>query len=388
MKKGFVSIFKKECIRIFSSPRLLLLMIGIPALLFFFYSSLLSENVARNLPVTLLDLDKSSVSRQLVRMIDANATMDIAYEVTDELEGQRTVRTGKSFALIVIPKDFHKNVQNGLAPNVMCYFNGQYLLPAGLIQRDFQLIAGSFAAGAQIEILKKKGMMPEQTKGVITPIGTDSHTLFNPFLNYGAYLNLGFLPMAFQIVVMIVSIYALGNVLKYKRGHELLEQANNKVFVAIVGKLLPYTIVFFIVGFFMNSLLFYKIQAPLNGSFAFINLITLSFIIVCQSMALFVTSVVTSLRTAMTIGGGYTALAFSFTGYTFPPEGMSNFVQGLNYIFPFHSYLRFVISYAVRGISFNGMQRTYLIVLSVFVVIGIISAPIYYLRLKKGGYNV
>ncbi|MTG97694.1 ABC transporter permease [Myroides sp. BIT-d1] len=363
-------------------------MIGIPALLFFFYSSLLSENVARNLPVTLLDLDKSSVSRQLVRMIDANATMDIAYEVTDELEGQRTVRTGKSFALIVIPKDFHKNVQNGLAPNVMCYFNGQYLLPAGLIQRDFQLIAGSFAAGAQIEILKKKGMMPEQTKGVITPIGTDSHTLFNPFLNYGAYLNLGFLPMAFQIVVMIVSIYALGNVLKYKRGHELLEQANNKVFVAIVGKLLPYTIVFFIVGFFMNSLLFYKIQAPLNGSFAFINLITLSFIIVCQSMALFVTSVVTSLRTAMTIGGGYTALAFSFTGYTFPPEGMSNFVQELNYIFPFHSYLRFVISYAVRGISFNGMQRTYLIVLSVFVVIGIISAPIYYLRLKKGGYNV
>lgn len=388
MKKGFISIFKEECIRIFTSIRLLLLMLGVPVFLFFMYSNLLSEGVARNLPITLLDLDKSSLSRQFARMVDANATMEIAYEVADEWEGQQTIRTNKSYALIIIPRDFQKHAQKGLAPNITCYYNGQYLLPAGLIQRDFQLVAGSFSAGAKIEVLKKSGNMPEQAMGNVMAIGNENHTLFNPYLNYGAYLNLGFLPMAFQIIVMIVTIYALGNTLKYNKGRELLKQTDNNIVAIVFGKILPYTIVFFIVGYFMNSIIFYKVEAPLNASFFMVNMITLSFIVVCQAIAIFITSIVTSLRTAMTIGGGYTALAFSFAGYTFPPEGMSGFVQGLNYIFPFHSYLRFVINYAVRGISFNAMQSAYMLVFVIFLLLGLLSIPLYYRRLKKGGYNV
>lgn len=388
MKKGFWSIFKGEFRRIFTSPRLLVLMLGVPLILFIYYASLLGKGVSRDLPITLLDLDKSHLSRQFARTLEATSTMNIAYEVTDELEGQGTVRRGESFAMIIIPKDFQKNVQKSVYTNITCYYNGQYLLPAGLILRDFQLTAGAFAAGARIQTLQQGGAMLEQAVTMVTPVGTDSHVLYNPYTSYEYYLTVAFMPMAFQIVIMVVSIYVFGSVLRFRKGRELLVQGNGNIFTIILGKILPYTTIFFIIGFFMNSLLYYKIGIPLQGSFFIVNLFFLSFIVVCQSMAFFLASVMFSMRTALTIGGSYAALAFSFAGYTFPPEGMSAFIRGFNYIFPFHAYMRFTVDYVVRGFAYNSVQQTYVITLAVFVCIGIIGIPFYYDKLKRGGYNV
>lgn len=363
------------------------LILGVPVLLFLFYASLMAKGVPHDMPVTLLDYDKSKLSRQLAIMIESSSTMKIDYEVSDELAGQKTIRRGDSFAFIVIPKDFQKNVQKGVETNITCYYNSQYLLPSGLIQRDFQLIAGTLAAGARILTLTQGGQGPQQALGSVMPINTDTHVLYNPYTSYNYYLNLAMMPMALQIIIMVVSIFAFGSVLKYNEGKELIAQANDKIYVAIFGKILPYTLLFCLVGFFMNSLLFYKLGVPLKGSFLVINLFFCVFVIVCQSMALFLTTLLSSMRTALTIGGSYAALAFSFAGYTFPPEGMSPFIQGLNYIFPFHSYMRFVVNYAIKGVSYNSDQRGYLISFAVFVLIGVVSIPFYYKRLKKGDYH-
>lgn len=388
MKKGFWSIFKGECTRIFTSPRLLVLMLGVPLILFIYYASLLGKGVSRDLPITLLDLDKSKLSRQFARTLESTSTMKIAYEVADEIEGQGTVRRGESFAMVVIPKNFQKNVQKSVYTNITCYYNGQYLLPAGLILRDFQLTAGAFAAGARIQTLQQGGAMMEQAVTMVSPVATDSHVLYNPYTSYEYYLTIAFMPMAFQIVIMVVSIYVFGSVLRYRKGRELLVQGNGNIFTIILGKILPYTIVFSIIGFFMNALLYYKIGIPFHGSFFVVNLFFLSFIVVCQSMAFFLASVMFSMRTALTIGGSYAALAFSFAGYTFPPEGMSAFIRGFNYIFPFHAYMRFIVDYVVRGFAYNSVQQTYVITLAVFVCVGIIGIPFYYDKLKRGGYNV
>src|SRR5690606_26813591 len=114
----------------------------------------------------------------------------------------------------------------------------------------------------------------------------------------------------------------------------------------------------------------------------------LSFILICQSMALFLASVMSSLRTALTIGGSYAALAFSFAGYTFPPDGLSTFTQYFSYIFPFTYYIRFTVNYAIRGITFNSEQLHYMIALTVFACIGVIGILLYNKKLQKGGYDI
>jgi len=137
----------------------------------------------------------------------------------------------------------------------------------------------------------------------------------------------------------------------------------------------------------MNALLYYKLGIPLRGSFLGVNIIFFAFVIVLQSLGLFIASITTSFRTALTIGGDYTALAFSFAGYTFPALGMNKFIQYLCYIFPFTSYMRFIVDYAVRGITYNDNQKAYIIGFAIFAIFGIIGVPFYHIKLKKGCYD-
>ena len=184
-----------------------------------------------------------------------------------------------------------------------------------------------------------------------------------------------------------MAIYTFGLVRRRNKGQVLLAKAGGRVYIAIFGKMWPYTVVFFALGFLMNAILYYKIGTPLQGSFLGVNLIFFAFVIVLQSVGLFIAAITTSFRTALTIGGDYTALAFSFAGYTFPAIGMSKFIQVLCFIFPFTSYMRFVVDYGIRGIAFNDTQKGYIIALGVFALFGIIGVPLYHKKLKKGHYN-
>ena len=385
--KGFLSIFKRELAQLFSSPKLLFLVFGVPIMLFVYYAVLLNEGVAKDLPVTLLDQDKSSLSRQFARMIDATPTMQIAYEVNDLKEGENTIKRVESYALIVIPKDFAKDVQKNAQTELLCYYNGQFLLPGGLILRDFQVVAGMLAAGARVTTLEQGGLMPQQALGMVTSVNVDSHVLYNPFTSYEYYLTVGLMPMAFQIMIVVVTIFAVGGDLKYQRGRQLLEETGGSVIAVVFGKILPYTLIFFVIGVFMNAMLFGEIAVPLKGSLFGVNLFFLLYIIVSQAMAFFIASIMPSFRAALSIGGSYAALAFSFAGYTFPPEGMSTFIQGFSYLFPFHAYMRFNVNYAIRGITYNSDQLNYLIAMAVFIALGILVLPLYYSKLKKGGYG-
>jgi len=387
VRKNFLNIFLDEWVKIFSTPRLLFILFGVPIFVFAFYTSLMEQGVPTKLPVAILDQDKTPISRQLGMMLNASSTIDLAYYVNDELQGESLVRTNEAYALIIIPKDFQKNILKGNYTSVSCFYNGQYLLSGAIIMKDFQTVAQTFMAGVVLESLQQKGLSPKQAMGAVLPINTDLHVLYNPYTSYNYYLNIAFMPMALQIMVIIMSVYTFGLVLKRQKGQELLEKSGNKVYVVILGKILPYTIIFFALGFFMNALLYYKIGVPLLGSFTGVNLIYCAFVIILQGVGLFIASITTSFRTALTIGGDYAALAFSFAGYTFPAIGMSTFIQYLCYVFPFTSYMRFIVDYAVRGIAFNSDQKGYAIAFAIFAILGVIGVPLYHKKLKKGGYS-
>ena len=174
MKKGFLAIFKEEVYRLFKTPRLLLLTFGVPLFLFIFYASLFNQGVPTNLPIVVLDSDKSQLSRQFKMMIESTSTLSILEEVTDELAGEKLVRKGDAYAFVIIPKDFQKSIQKNDYTSVTCYYNGEYILPGGLIMEKFQTLAMMFAAGARIETLEQGGLKHDQDLGMVKIINTNS----------------------------------------------------------------------------------------------------------------------------------------------------------------------------------------------------------------------
>ena len=91
------------------------------------------------------------------------------------------------------------------------------------------------------------------------------------------------------------------------------------------------------------------VGTPLNGSLAVILAGTLLFILSYQSISVLIVSLLANLRLSLSIGGGYSVLAFTFSGLTFPMMAMYPWVQAFSKIFPFTFYTDIFIDQALRG---------------------------------------
>lgn len=380
-------IFIQELKRIFKSPKRLFLIVLVPMLFFGFFGYVFREDTPKNLPVALTDYDQSPMSRQLVRWLDATTIMQISETAESPKAIENQLKRGDVYAYIIIPNDFEKNILQGQTTQALCYTNGNYMMPAGFIQSAFMQAVGTLSAGIDINKRMKQGTPQNQALAEVQSIRNDAHTLYNPYKNYNFFLSMGFVPLFFQMFVMIISIYTLGAMFKYRQARHQLKLAGGNSWALLLGKTLPYTFIFCILALLMDIYLFKVIGIPMQTS-NYLATVFISFLLVLvnQSLAVFFVSVTADLRSALTYGGGFAALAFAFSGYTFPLGAMPEAVQYLAKIFPFTHFIQSYINTAVRGLPLSYSTEN-LIAFVVFISLVIVVFPKFKKRIHQNGYN-
>lgn len=384
MKNGFLKVLFLEFKILAKSPKRILYVLVFPLLLFGFLGSLLNEGIPRDLPVAYIDHDQSQLSAKLAQMIDASPEIKLQ-STTDILSANHLMKNETVYAYIEIPENFQKNIYKGIENKVVCYTNNQFLLPAGLIKKSFQLVTGVFSAGIKINKDTQNKIQLNRAINGVQPVLADVHTLYNPFTNYAYYLLTAFFPMMLQMIVVMTTIYAIGIELKYKSAKKWYLNSGENVIYALFGKLLPYTIALLFVGWWMNYLLFTRIGTPLRAPMLNVNLATFLFIIIYQIIGIFIVSVFRDFRAALTVGSGYTAIAFSFVAYTFPAEGLPKSMQILAKIFPFTHYLEYYVNRAIKGIPLEFTLNSLWLLIS-FSLLFLLAIPLFAKRLKSSEY--
>jgi len=132
-------------------------------------------------------------------------------------------------------------------------------------------------------------------------------------------------------------------------GPQWLEMADNNIFVALAGKIVPYTVIYFCVAMVMNVILFYSLGVPLRGNLHILLIAELLMIVSYQFLAIFLIGLFGNLRLGLSLGGAYTMMALTFSGLTYPIFGMPAVAQALAHIFPFTFWLKIFISQSLRG---------------------------------------
>lgn len=382
----FKYLFLSELKTISTSPKRLFYSLILPLCLFLYMSLILHQRVPRDLPMAFLDKDQSPMSANLIRMLDATPSISMAISVTDEAEAKRLIQQQKVFGFIEIPQDFHKKILRGSNQEVICYVNGQFLMPSGLISKDFQNTLGTLSAGITLKKKMQTGTQVHKAYNEAKPIIVDEHGLFNPFGNNSFFLLVGFFPMVLQMITLLLTIYVIGVEFKYQRGNLWLKKSGNRPIIALLGKVLPYTFILFCVAMWMNYLLFELIGTPLRISILNVNLISFALVIVYQCIGITITSFGKDLRSALTLGSALASLAFSFSGYTFPMEGLPKSLQYISNIFPFTHFLEYYVGRAIKG-SMVVMTWQPLFSLVLFIGIFILGYPKFIKILKQGGYE-
>ncbi|WP_300798697.1 ABC transporter permease [uncultured Alistipes sp.] len=343
------AVLQRELVRLTHQPMYLTLMLILPLVSFAFFALLFNQGVARDIPIAVLDEDNTSLSRKVTQMIDATPTALVAYGIQDMDEGERLMREGKVMAIVQIPAFFEKNILSNTQTHIENYVSGTNITVNGLLSKDIQTAVTTFSAGIQLQLLTKQGLTERQAMAQLMPVRFDRHVLFNPYINYGYYLSPSFMPMMLLIFVVLTTVFTIGTELKTGTAREWLRTADDSVGAALLGKTLPVTVEMFMLSLVMFLIIFKVVGTPLNGSLTVILVSTLLFIMSYQAISVLIVSLLANLRLSLSIGGGYSVLAFTFSGLTFPIMAMWEPMQWVSRFFPFTYYTDIFVDQMLRG---------------------------------------
>lgn len=344
-----LAVLRREIYRVARQPMYWLLTVILPIVAFAFFAVLLYKGVARDIPIAVVDQDNSTLSRKVTQMIDATPTAWVAYGVQGMEEAERLMLQGKVMGIVLIPDFFEKNILNNSQTHLESYLTGTNITVNGLLAKDLQTTVTTFTAGIQLQLLMKQGLTEKQAMAQLMPVRFDKHVLFNPHINYGYYLSPSFMPMMLLIFTIMATIFVIGTELKNGTAREWYDTAGGSVFAAYAGKILPITVIMFLMSELMLLVIFKVVGVPLNGSLTVITISNLLFILSYQSLGAMIVTVLSNLRLSLSIGGGYSVLAFTFSGLTFPIMAMSKPMQWFCCIFPFTFYTDIMVDQALRG---------------------------------------
>lgn len=347
---GFIATIKRELKRLCSRPMFAVMMIVVPIGCALFFFSLLGSGLPLKVPSAIVDLDHSTMSRQVTRSLDATELVDLTEYDESYVDAMASIRRGDIYGFFVVPANFERDVVAGKQPTISYYYNMTYFVPGTFTFKAFKTIAVTTAASVVQVKIESMGLEQLMGKGMIQPVNINSNPIGNPWTNYAYYLCPSFISGVLALMIILVTIFSVTTEIKYGTSVDWMQQARGSILTAVTGKLLPQAAVFAMVGIAIQSLMFKFYHFPMNGSLPVMILAMILFVLACQGFALFITCVLPNPRLALSVGSLLGILTFSFAGFSFPVQSMSGGIGVFSYIVPVRYYYLIYNNVALNGL--------------------------------------
>jgi ABC-2 type transport system permease protein len=374
VRPGFWLVFWRELGWLRRRPSLLVLATIAPLGLMALLTTIFSAGLPTRLPIGVLDLDGSDLSRSIIRIVDATPDVAVSARVGELAAGRTMILSGQIHGLLMLPRNLERDVLAGRRPEVVFFYNAQTLTTGNLVLRGVGAAVPSAAAGIRLSLRTSQGQPTEAAQASLSPIPVQTNALFNPTLNYVHFLLAALLPSVLQIVVVTTSAYSAGLDLETRYRLAILRRLGGGLWPAIAGKVLPYTLIFLIVLCLSDAVLFGVFGLPLRGSGSLLLLASFLFILACQFLGLMLALLLRPMARAVSIGTLLTSPAFGFMGISFPRLAMNAFAYSYGAILPGTWYLTARIDQTVRGTPLDLSAKPVLVLLAFVVGLGSLVA--------------
>ncbi len=344
-----LKIARRELRRMASKPIYWFCMIAAPLFCFVFFTSLMAEGLPTDMPLGLVDNDNTTTSRSLARNLDAFEMTSIKEQYANVTEAREAVQRGDIYGFYYIPKGTTRKAQRQELPVVSFYTNYSYLVAGSLLYRDMRTMSELASGAASRTVLYAKGATERQAMALLQPIVIDSHAINNPWLNYNVYLSNVILPGLLMLFIFMVTVFSIGTEVKYNTVHDWLIMARGSMFHALAGKLLPQTLIFFLIGIAFAIGLYGVLHFPCHCGLPTMLLVMFLGIIGAQGLGVFMFAMLPTLRMSLSFASLWGVISFSICGMSYPVMAMHPTLQGLSLLFPLRHYFLLYVNCALDG---------------------------------------
>lgn len=344
-----LNIAKREVLRIAVRPLYLFCMIIAPVFCYLFFTTLMANGLPTDLPAGVVDLDNTSTTRNIIRNLDAFQQTHIVAHYPSVMEARKAIQRGEIYSFYYIPEGTTEATLASRQPKVSFYVNYSYLIAGSLLYKDQRTISELAAGTVGRATLYAKGATEDQAMAFLQPIVIDTHALNNPWLNYSVYLCNTLFPGILMLLIFLTTIYTLGEEVKNGTGRELMRLADNSITKVLIGKLLPHTLVFFVIAVFYNVYLYGYLHYPCHSGIFPMLLAGLLLVLSSQAFGVFLFGLFGSFRLALSAASLWGVISFSISGFTFPVMAMHPTLQALCVLFPLRHYYLLYVNFALNG---------------------------------------
>src|SRR5262249_26193035 len=162
-----------------------------------------SHPVIRGLGVVIVDADRSDTSRAFVEQVAAPRGLSSVERAGALASAARAIRSGEAIGAVYVPADFERDLKAERRPQVVAFYNQQFLTAAGI---------ASSGLGDSLNAAAKRAVVPAAPKASrIGSLVAETIVLVNPQRTYAQFLWRTLLPMVLHVTTPLAAGYAVGS---------------------------------------------------------------------------------------------------------------------------------------------------------------------------------
>ena len=352
--QGMNSVFyicQKELKAVFKDQGVLIFFLLVPLAYPLLYAFIYTGEVVREVPAAVVDMNKSTLSREFIRKVDATPDVKIQSHCADMEEAKLLLKESKVYGVIYIPESFSSDITKGIQTQVTLYCD-----MSGMLYYKAILTAStevSLKMNKAIKVKRAGNTTDRQDEISATPITYEAVNLFNPQAGYASFLLPAVLILIIQQTLLLGVGLSAGTARENNRFRDLvpLSRQYQGTLRIVLGKSSAYFIIYAIVSAYILCVvpkIFSLVQIAQAGTLAaFILPYVLSCIFFAMTCSIFIHH-----REACMMIYVFTSVPLLFiSGVSWPGSAIPAFWRVISWMFP--------STFGINGyIAINSMGAT------------------------------
>ena len=344
MRTRLRTLIWKEFIELRRSPQLLRLVIIAPVVQLTLLGYAATTDI-RNVPIAVVDADRSAHSRRLIEHFSASPYFDLAVEEVDARAVAPRIAQGDVWLALVVPEGFGSELDRpggGAGPVVQVIADGTDANSSGVAIGYVQALVAEFNQRR----LEAAGPVQGGIDGRI-------RIWFNPELESRNFM----VPGVLALLLMIVTTNLTSMAIVREREQGTLDQ----LYVTpigrwelVLGKLLPYGLIGLLDVLLVVAVAVFWFEVPLRGSVGLLLAASAVYLVCTLGLGLFVSTISSTQQQAMMTATFFFLIPMIYlSGFVFPIENMPEVVQWVTTLIPLRYFLVIVRGIFLKGVGFD-----------------------------------
>lgn len=191
-----------------------------------------------DLPIAVVDYDRSSVSRTLIDNLESNESLTVRAVLADESSLRDLLVREEVWGAVVFPRGMERDIKRGTQVHLPMMVNTSNIIIGNYAQRGIQTVLGSAAAGISMDKMTRRGVPPFAVRAAYAPVDLQTRVLFNPASNYALFV----IPL--MLMLLLHQVVALGAGMSWAKalgeGAGPLPADPRTMHPVLIGRTLPY----------------------------------------------------------------------------------------------------------------------------------------------------